>query len=103
MNNEISVIYDEITAIYDEIAVIYEEYLKSKADYDNGLLSESEYEAFHNGGSSVFLVFVEARAAYDFHHNQIDTHAYSKGTFENKVYLDKIGELIQKINKDSEQ
>lgn len=79
---------------------IYEEYLKSKADLDEIL---SEYEAFHNESPAVFLAFVEARATYDFHHNQIDIHGYPEGTFEYKAYLNKIGKLIEKVIKDSEQ
>ena len=79
---------------------IYEEYLKSKTELDGAL---SDYEDFHNDSPAVFLAFVEARAAYDFHHNQIDIHGYPEGTFEYKAYLNKIGKLIEKVIKDSEQ
>ena len=40
----------------------------------------------------VFEEYIAARAAYDFHHNQIN-NGYPKGTPEYNVYASKINEL----------
>ena len=40
----------------------------------------------------VFEAFIESRAVYDFHHNQVK-NGYPKGTLEYNVYDNKITEL----------
>ena len=50
-------------------------------------LKEGEME--HHG---VFAAFIESRAVYDFHHNQVK-NGYPKGTPEYNVYDNKINKL----------
>ena len=74
----------------DENSEIYEEYLKSK--------DKPAPSYVHVGSPEVFLAFIEARAVYDFSNNKINIHGYPEGTIEHSVYLNKIGELIEKGN-----